>query len=130
LGILLDELIIPLADAILDDLAPALAETLPGAIKVTTDALQGVGDKIKEIQAAIAALDEWTAAHLAPPEARGYLGRAEAGAYAGSYMGQSEGGRWSQRVEINVNGMPELANYLTANAVMQAERHSMGSIGG
>ena len=129
-GILLDELIIPLADAILDDLAPALAETLPGAIKATTDALQGIAGRISGILEGIKALDEWTAAHLAPPEARGYLGRAEAGAYAGSYMGQSEGGRWSQRVEINVNGMPELANYLTANAVMQAERHSMGSIGG
>ena len=129
-GILLDELIIPLADAILDDLAPALAETLPGAIKATTDALQGIAGRISGILEGIKALDEWTAAHLAPPELRGYPGRAGAGAYAGSYMGQSEGGRWSQRVEINVNGMPELANYLTANAVMQAERHSMGSIGG
>lgn len=129
-NILLDELIIPLADAIEDDLAPALAETLPEAIKVTVGALRPVGDLIKGIVDGIKAIDEWTAAHLAPPEARGYMGRAAAGTYAGSYMGQSEGGRYGQRVEIAINGMPELANYLTANAITQAERYTVGSIGG
>ena len=127
---LLDDLIIPLADVIVTQLAPALEETLPAAFHTTNIALGGLANVIRDIIAGIAAIDQWTSAHLAPPEARGYMGRAGAGNYAGSYMGQSEGGRWAQRVEINVNGMPELANYLTANAITQAERYTVGSIGG
>jgi len=128
LGTLLDELIIPLADVIVTQLAPALAETLPGAIKATADALQGVAGLISGILEGIKALDEWTAAHLAPPEARGYLGRAEAGQYAATYMGPSEGGRYAQRAQINVYGMNSLEQVLSA--IAKAEGHTVGSIGG
>ena len=129
LGILLDDLIIPLVDAIGDDLAPLLAETLPGAIKNTVAALQGVGDLIQGILEAIQRLDAWTAEHLAPPEARGYLGRARTAGYTESYMGQDPGGRWAQRVDINVYGLPGFEEYVR-QAVGQADLHTVGSIGG
>lgn len=119
---LLEELIIPLADVIVDKLVPALEETLPAAFHTTNIALGGVANLIRGILDGIAAIDEWTSTHLAPPEARGYMGRAEAGNYAGSYMGQSEGGRWAQRVDINIRGLPGYAEYITAEAVTSVER--------
>jgi len=109
---LLDEAIGPLVEILADDLIPIMAERLPGAIEGTLQAFRSLAELIQGILDKIEALDKWTSEHLAPPEMRGYMGRAAVSGYTQSYMGPSEGGRWGQRVQINVHGVPGAAEYI------------------
>ncbi len=122
---LLDEAIGPLIEMLADDLIPIMAEHLPGAITATIEVFRTLADLIGDILEAIQALDKWTAEHLAPPEMRGYMGRVAGTEYTQSYMGPTEGGRWGQRVEINVHGLPGVADYIR-DAIETEGGHTIG----
>lgn len=109
------------AHLIMDEAIPALVEFATGegmqlflaSLGVIIDTVGAAIEAIQTLVGWIEELNKWTAENLAPPELRGIPGRTLAPEYPGStYLAPSPGGRWLERVEINVNGAPGLEEWL------------------